>query len=76
MKQSHRRDRGYYTEQCNVWSQSARRGYLYANTYIFESLRVVSYGIQIIACLLLVRAKILGNMGFEPQGDFFDYGRG
>ena len=65
------------TEQCSVQVSSAlSRGYLYAAATpmsIFGSLGVVSAGVQtLVACFSfrgIEGAKILGNMGFEPQGE-------
>ena len=65
------------TEQCSIHVSSAlTRGYLYAASApmsIFGSLGVVSAGIKtLIACFSygdIEGAKILGNMGFEPQGE-------
>ena len=65
------------TEQCAIHVSSAlTRGYLYAasaSMSIFGSLGVVSAGFKtLIACFAfgdIEGAKILGNMGFEPQGE-------
>ena len=65
------------TEQCSVQVSSAlTRGYLYAAATpmsIFGSLGVVSAGFKtLVACFSfgdVEGAKILGNMGFEPQGE-------
>ena len=65
------------TEQCSIHVSSAlTRGYLYvasAPMSIFGSLGVVSAGFKtLIACFSygdIEGAKILGNMGFEPQGE-------
>ena len=65
------------TEQCSIQVSSAlTRGYLYAASApisIFGSLGVVSAGFKtLIACFAfgdIEGAKILGNMGFEPQGE-------
>ena len=65
------------TEQCSVQVSSAlTRGYLYAAATpmsIFGSLGVVSAGFKtLVACLSfrgIEGAKILGNIGFEPQGE-------
>ena len=65
------------TEQCSVQVSSAlTRGYLYAAAApmsIFGSLGVVIAGFKtLVACLTLGNiegAKILGNIGFEPQGE-------
>ena len=65
------------TERCSVHVSSAlTRGYLYAASApmsIFGSLGVVSAGFQtLVACFSfrnIEGAKILGNMGFEPQGE-------
>ena len=65
------------TEQCSVQVSSAlTRGYLYAASApmsIFGSLRVVSAGFKtLLACFSfgdIEGAKLLGNMGFEPQGE-------
>ena len=65
------------TEQCSIHVSSAlTRGYLYAASApmsIFGSLGVVSAGFKtLIACFSyggIEGAKILGNMGFEPQGE-------
>ena len=65
------------TEQCSIQVSSAlTRGYLYAASApisIFGSLGVVSAGFKtLIACFSfgnIEGAKILGNMGFEPQGE-------
>ena len=65
------------TEQCSVQVGSAlTRGYLYAASApmsIFGSLGVVSAGFKtLVACFTfgdIEGAKILGNMGFEPQGE-------
>ena len=65
------------TEQCSDQVSSAlTRGYLYASSSpmsIFGSLGVVSAGFKtLVACFSLggvEGAKILGNMGFEPQGE-------
>ena len=64
------------TEQCSDQVSSAlTRGYLYAASSpmsIFGSLGVVSAGFKtLVACFSfgdIDGAKILGNMGFEPQG--------
>ena len=65
------------TEQCSDQVSSAlTRGYLYAASSpmsIFGSLGVVSAGFKtLFACFSfgdIEGAKILGNMGFEPQGE-------
>ena len=65
------------TEQCAIHVSSAlTRGYLYAASApmsIFGSLGVVSAGFKtMVACFSfgdIEGAKILGNMGFEPQGE-------
>ena len=65
------------TEQCSVQVSSAlTRGYLYAAASpmsIFGSLGVVTAGFKtLIACFSfgdIEGAKMLGNMGFEPQGE-------
>ena len=65
------------TEQCSIHVSSAlTRGYLYAASApmsIFGSLGVVSAGFQtLVVCFSFggfEGAKILGNMGFEPQGE-------
>ena len=65
------------TEQCSDQVSSAlTRGYLYAASTpmsIFGSLGVVSVGFKtLVACFSfggIEGAKILGNMGFEPQGE-------
>ena len=65
------------TEQCSIQVSSAlTRGYLYAAATpmsIFGSLGVVSAGFKtLVACFSfrdIEGAKILGNMGFEPQGE-------
>ena len=65
------------TEQCSIHVSSAlTRGYLYAASApmsIFGSLGVVSAGFRtLVACFAsgnIEGAKILGNMGFEPQGE-------
>ena len=65
------------TEQCSIHVSSAlTRGYLYAASApmsIFGSLGVVSAGFKtLVACFSygdIEGAKILGNMGFEPQGE-------
>ena len=65
------------TEQCSEQISSAlTRGYLYAASTpmsIFGSLGVVSAGFKtLVACFSfggIEGAKILGNMGFEPQGE-------
>ena len=65
------------TEQCSVQVSSAlTRGYLYAAATpmsIFGSLGVVIAGFKtLIACISfgdIEGARILGNMGFEPQGE-------
>ena len=65
------------TEQCSDQVSSAlTRGYLYAAATpmsIFGSLGVVSAGFKtLVACFSfgdIEGAKILGNMGFEPQGE-------
>ena len=65
------------TEQCSDQVSSAlTRGYLYAAATpmsIFGSIGVVSAGFKtLVACFSLGNiegAKILGNMGFEPQGE-------
>ena len=65
------------TEQCSDQVSSAlTRGYLYAAATpmsIFGSLGMVSAGFKaFVACFSLrgiEGAKILGNMGFEPQGE-------
>ena len=65
------------TEQCSVQVSSAlTRGYLYAAATpmsIFGSLGVVRAGFKtFVACISfgdIEGAEILGNMGFEPQGE-------
>ena len=65
------------TEQCSEQVSSAlTRGYLYAAATpmsIFGSLGMVSAGLKTLAaCFTFGKyegAKILGNMGFEPQGE-------
>jgi hypothetical protein len=65
------------TEQCSVQVSSAlTRGYLYAAASpmsIFGSLGVVTAGFKtLVACFSfgdIEGAKLLGNMGFEPQGE-------
>ncbi|KAF8803109.1 hypothetical protein BYT27DRAFT_7038166, partial [Phlegmacium glaucopus] len=65
------------TEQCEVHVSSAlTRGYLYAAATpmsIFGSLGLVSAGYKtLIACFSfrgIEGAELLGNMGFEPQGE-------
>ena len=65
------------TEQCSIQVSSAlTRGYLYAASSpmsIFGSLGVVTAGFKtLVACFSfgdIEGAKILGNMGFEPQGE-------
>ena len=61
------------TEQCSVQVSSAlTRGYLYAASApmsIFGSLGVVSAGFKTFAACFSLGARILGNMGFEPQGE-------
>ena len=62
------------TEQCSDQVSSAlTRGYLYAASTpmsIFGSLGVVSAGFKTLAaCFSFEGAKMLGNMGFEPQGE-------
>ena len=65
------------TEQCSDQVSSAlTRGYLYAASTpmsIFGSLGVVNAGFKtLVACFSfgdIEGAKILGNMGFEPQGE-------
>ena len=65
------------TEQCSIHVSSAlTQGYLYAasaSMSIFGSLGVVSAGFRtLVACFAfgdIEGAKILGNMGFEPQGE-------
>ena len=65
------------TQQCSDQVSSAlTRGYLYAASTpmsIFGSLGVVSAGFKtLVACFSfrnIEGAKILGNMGFEPQGE-------
>ena len=65
------------TEQCsNQVSSALTRGYLYAAATpmsIFGSLGVVTAGFKtLVACFSFGKtegAKILGNMGFEPQGE-------
>ena len=65
------------TEQCsNQVSSALTRGYLYAASTpmsIFGSLGVVSAGFRTLVACFSFRgfegAKILGNMGFEPQGE-------
>ena len=65
------------TEQCAIHVSSAlTRGYLYAASApmsIFGSLGVVSAGFRtLVACFAfgdIEGAKILANMGFEPQGE-------
>ena len=65
------------TEQCSVQVSSAlTRGFLYAASSpmsIFGSLGVVTAGFKtLVACFSFgdtEGAKILGNMGFEPQGE-------
>ena len=67
------------TEKCSIHVSSAlTRGYLYAASApmsIFGSLGVVSAGFRtLVACFAfgdIEGAKILGNMGFEPQGKLF-----
>ena len=65
------------TEQCAIHVSSAlTRGYIYAASApmsIFGSLGVVSAGFKtMFACFSygdIEGAKVLGNMGFEPQGE-------
>ncbi|KAF8815140.1 hypothetical protein BYT27DRAFT_7058065, partial [Phlegmacium glaucopus] len=65
------------TEQCEIHVSSAlTRGYLYAAATpmsIFGSLGMVRAGFKtLVACFSfgdIKGAKILGNMGFEPQGE-------
>ena len=65
------------TEQCSIHVSSAlTRGYLYAASApmsIFGSLGVVSAGFKtLVACFSFgdfEGADLLGNMGFEPQGE-------
>ncbi|KAF8799326.1 hypothetical protein BYT27DRAFT_7005807, partial [Phlegmacium glaucopus] len=65
------------TEQCEIHVSSAlTRGYLYAAATpmsIFGSLGMVRAGFKtLVACFSfgdIEGAKILGNMGFEPQGE-------
>ena len=65
------------TEQCSIQVSSAlTRGYLYAAASpmsIFGSLGVVRAGFKtLVACFSfgdIEGAKLLGNMGFEPQGE-------
>ena len=65
------------TEQCSVHVSSAlTRGYFYAAATpmsIFGRLGVVSAGFKTQAACISFRniegAKILGNVGFEPQGE-------
>ncbi|KAF8817320.1 hypothetical protein BYT27DRAFT_7074997, partial [Phlegmacium glaucopus] len=65
------------TEQCEIQVSSAlTRGYLYAAATpmsIFGSLGMVRAGFKtLVACFSfggIEGAKILGNMGFEPQGE-------
>ena len=65
------------TEQCSVQVSSAlTRGYLYAAASpmsIFGSLGVVTAGFKTLLACFSVRdiegAKILGNIGFELQGE-------
>ena len=65
------------TQQCSIHVSSAlTRGYLYAASApmsIFGSLGVVSAGFKtFVACVSfrdIEGARILGNMGFEPQGE-------
>ena len=65
------------TEQCSEQvSSSLKRGYLYAASApmsIFGSLGVVTAGFKtLLACFSfgdIEGAKILGNMGFEPEGE-------
>ena len=65
------------TEQCAIHVSSAlTRGYLYAASApmsIFGSIGVVSAGFKtLVACFAfgdIEGAKVLGNMGFEPQGE-------
>ncbi|KAF8798889.1 hypothetical protein BYT27DRAFT_7058050, partial [Phlegmacium glaucopus] len=65
------------TEQCEVQVSSAlTRGYLYAAATpmsIFGSLGMVRAGFKtLVACFSfgdVEGAKILGNMGFQPQGE-------
>ena len=65
------------TEQCSVQVSSAlTRGYLYAAAApmsIFGSLGVVNAGFKTLVSCFSFRgiegAKILGNIGFEPQGE-------
>ena len=77
------------TEQCSIHVSSAlTRGYLYAASApmsIFGSLGVVSAGFKtLLACFSfgdIEGAKILRNMGFEPQGEnlsliMFEGGKG
>ncbi|KAF8799266.1 hypothetical protein BYT27DRAFT_7059802, partial [Phlegmacium glaucopus] len=65
------------TEQCEVQVSSAlTRGYLYAAATpmsIFGSLGMVRAGLKTLAACFsfgdIEGAKLLGNMGFEPQGE-------
>jgi hypothetical protein len=65
------------TEQCSVQICSAHtRGYLYAAASpmsIFGSLGVVTAGFKtLVSCFSfgpIEGTKVLGNMGFEPQGE-------
>ncbi|KAF8802589.1 hypothetical protein BYT27DRAFT_7067272, partial [Phlegmacium glaucopus] len=65
------------TEQCEIQVSSAlTRGYLYAAATplsIFGSLGMVRAGFKtLVACISYRKfegAKILGSMGFEPQGE-------
>ena len=65
------------TEQCAIHVSSAlTRGYLHAASApmtIFGSLGVVSAGFKtLVGCFSygeIEGAKVLGNMGFEPQGE-------
>ena len=65
------------TKQCpDQVSSALTRGYLYAASTpmsIFGSLGVVSVGFKrLVACFSfgdIERAKLLGNIGFEPQGE-------
>ena len=67
------------TEQCSVQvSSTLTRGYLFAAASpmsIFRSLGVVIAGFKtVVACFSfgdIEGAKVLGNMGFEPQGEYF-----
>ena len=65
------------TEQCSVQVSSApTRGYAPATPMsIFGSLGVVNAGFKTLVAYFslggIEGAKILGNMGFEPQGEIF-----